>query len=288
MLQSLTYAFLTILTISREVDSYETVSRSGNLNRRYSSSIQNYRNIPRYIANANNLNQANKRGNSLLATGKKDIGNFFLSPICSIKANIVTGHVAQDRFAPGEAYHATFYKLKKQKKEQAAVDSAGYNYDPPANSNPDLGPVFDSPPAKQSPNIYTSQSSYLPPDSRHPEVIYHDHYQPSHPSSYFPTGYDHYPDSYPEVIVDHHPHFHDHQPVYHPPAKSTTKATTTEQTFELEQVKPQTISPPRIYSYYNLQRNAWWVPMTFYLLFVTYILTQIIRSINRRKVRILD
>jgi hypothetical protein len=44
----------------------------------------------------------------------------------------ILGIVAQDRFAPGEAYHATHYKLKKKKKEEAAA-AAGYVYTSPPN-----------------------------------------------------------------------------------------------------------------------------------------------------------
>jgi hypothetical protein len=285
--------------------------------------------MPKYIvyssntqSNANNIDQANKRDDVLLATGKQDIGNFFLSPICSIKANIVTGPaaVAQDRFAPGEAYHATIYKLKKQKKEQAAANSAGYNYEPPAESNPDLGPVFISTtppsptvPTKQSdlpkpnddsniynfpPNIdssystppHTLQTSYLPPASGQPDVMYDDQFEPSHPSSYFPTGYDHPRynwdgfsgvDSYPEVIVDHDPHFHEHHPVYHPHMASTIEASTTQKAvMEKEKNEPRA----KTYSYYYLGRKVWYIPLFFTLYFCIYVAALIIRSIGRHKV----
>lgn len=41
---------------------------------------------------------------------------------------LFSGPAAQDRFAPGEAYHATVFKLKQKKKQQ---QQQGYRYNPP-------------------------------------------------------------------------------------------------------------------------------------------------------------
>ncbi|KAL7049166.1 hypothetical protein ACKWTF_003619 [Chironomus riparius] len=199
-----------------------------------------------------------------------------------------TGQVAQRRFAPGEAYGVTGYKLKHPEKfpgykypqpnpvPQPQPQPIMMNSAPPRQPLPQppmIMPTFNPPAASMMSDLPPSQH-YLPPSgdmmmppsglmdmpsSGPPDDHEHDDHHHHH---------DHPWDSYPDIYYDDHDHHHHHHHV---------EETTTPAPLPVE---------PRVkkYSYYYLGRKLWYIPLYFTFWFCLYVAALIIRSIGRHKV----